>query len=607
MEHSLHNSPPALQEANNHNTQEERIAEIEALANKDSVPNGFEVDTKGVWYRNHKKENEPNREWVCAPLWVTAYTRDHRSENHGRVLEFQDIDGHKHRWKMAMDLLGSEANKVISVLLNMGLRISPAKRSKDHLIEYLSMATPVRKARCVMQCGWFNNTFVLPSRSIGYAQGETIVYQNVSASDAKIGESGSLIEWKVQIAQKAIGNSRLTLAISAAFAAPLLCLVNHENIGIHYRGHSSLGKSTAGCVGNSVWASPADIHTFRATANGLEGIASLHNDRLLSLDELGQISPHEAGQVIYMLGNGMGKGRAAPQGFAKKQATWRLVFLSTGELSLAQLMAEIGKRTQAGQEVRFIEIPADTGRYGLFENLHNFESGAAFSTYLKETCAKQYGIAAKEFLTKLVEDLEGAVSIVKAIIEGIRQRYLPKTASAQVYRVFNHLALIAAAGELASQFGITGWDIEDASEGVMSCFSAWSAARGDLGMHEEKIALSQVKKFFSLHAESRFSPWIKEEGDKSRTNNRVGFRRQIGDEVEFYVFPEPFRDEICSGLDYRFVEQVCLKHQWLMPSSKGEPTRPERFPNMKSTKRCYRFKETVLTDQEEFNGSSNKN
>lgn len=114
------------------------------------------------------------------------------------------------------------------------------------------------------------------------------------------------------------------------------------------------------------------IRTYRATANGLEGTAALHNDRILCLDELSQCVPQEAGQVIYMLDNGMSKGRANQQGLAKKQVTWRLVFLSNGEEGLAQLLREIGKRVKAGQEVRLIEIPADTNIHGLFENLHGY-------------------------------------------------------------------------------------------------------------------------------------------------------------------------------------------------------------------------------------------
>jgi putative DNA primase/helicase len=574
----------------------ERIEKIDSIIDKNNLPDGFEVDEVGVWFL-HKKNNCIEREWLCSPLLVTAYTRDHKNENHGRILEFQDIDGYKHQWTMSMDLLAGDGSKILASLFNMGLIIAPKKKIKDRLLEYISQCTPIRRARCVLQCGWFNNSFVLPSQIIGYIQSEKIIYQNASTVEARTDISGTLVDWQEKVSKMAIGNSRLILAMSASFAGPLLNLMNHENIGIHFRGPTSLGKSTAEYVANSVWGDEAGIYTFRATSNGLEGIASLHNDRLLCLDELGQISPHEAGQVIYMLGNGVGKARANQYGLAKKQVTWRLVFLSTGELSLSQLLNEAGKKVKGGQEVRFIEVVADTGIYGLFENLHGFEGGDVFSKYLKNTCSNFYGVASKVFLGKVVEDIEGTIEMVKAIINGISQRYLPINCSGQVIRVFNHLALIAAAGELASKWGITSWGVEEAITGVMKCFEGWVETRGGLGMHEERNAITQVRKFFELHGESRFSSWDNDPIEEGRTINRAGFRRRSDEgDVEFYVFTNAFREEICSGLDYHYVEKLCIKNNLVLPGSDNSPTRSERLPDSKKTKRCYRFTSAVLSE-----------
>lgn len=293
---------------------------------------------------------------------------------------------------------------------------------------------------------------------------------------SKLETSGSLEEWKEKIAQMARGNSRLLLALSAGFGGPILQLMNHENIGIHLKGDSSLGKSTASFVGNSIWDSPASIRTYRATANGLEGIAAQHNDYLLCLNKLSQCSHQEAGQVIYMLGNGMGKSRTNNLGLARKQATWRLIFLSNGEIGLSQLLQEGGKKIKAGQEVRLVEIPADTGASGIFENLHGFEGGKTFSEYLRKACAQYHGVASRAFLKKLVEKKEEAIEYVNTVIGGLGQR-IPQGASSQVNRVFSHLALIAGAGELATYFGVTGWVTGEASEGVMKCFEAWLTAR----------------------------------------------------------------------------------------------------------------------------------
>jgi putative DNA primase/helicase len=600
MDNSLHDEALDLQAEELITNTQERIEEIHAYIEKDSVPENFQLDEEGVWYLEKGKNDSLNPIRLSSPLRITGYTRDHQNQNHGRVLEFKDIDEYKHSWTMPMELLAGESAKIIGALLNMGLQILPGHKTKERLLEYITLCEPSRRARCVLQTGWFGKAFVLPSEVIGAIEGEKIIYQNTSPFEVTKSSSGSLEGWRLKIAQKACGNSRLLLALSASFSGSMLHWMNHENIGIHYRGPSSKGKSTAEYVANSVWGCKKNVHTFRATANGLEGLASHYNDRLLCLDELGQLLPHDAGQVFYMLGNGIGKGRATQQGSAKKQATWRLVFLSNGELSLEQLLNEGGKKVKAGQEVRLIDIPADTGIYGLFENLHEFADGTAFSDYLKDACVEFYGTASEVFLRRLVEDIEGAVDYTNLVMNGIKQRYLPKQASSQVVRVFNHFALIAAVGELASHYGITGWKTEEALRGVMKCFQDWLSARGSVGMHEEQEALEQVRNFFEQHGESRFTVWDNDPADESQTRNRVGFRRATPEkEVEFYVFLRSFRKEICKGLDPKVVEEVCIKHGFLMVGPGNCPTRSERLPGNKKTGRCYRFTPKVLVEEGE--------
>lgn len=100
-----------------------------------------------------------------------------------------------------------------------------------------------------------------------------------------------------------------------------------------------------------MWGNPSSyIRLWRATANGLEGLAALHNDGLLILDELSLIDPREAGEAAYLLANEQGKARASRAGTARPSAKWRLLFLSSGEESLAALMARSGRKANAGQE-----------------------------------------------------------------------------------------------------------------------------------------------------------------------------------------------------------------------------------------------------------------
>ena len=129
------------------------------------------------------------------------------------------------------------------------------------------------------------------------------------------------------------------LSICAAFAGPLLKPLNQRGFIIHWVGDSSSGKSTAAEVGASVWGPPEFVRSWNATANGLEGVATIRNDTCLILDEISEASPKECGKIAYMVANGQGKQRAGKAGNARNIRRWRTVGVSTGERTLEAFLA----------------------------------------------------------------------------------------------------------------------------------------------------------------------------------------------------------------------------------------------------------------------------
>jgi putative DNA primase/helicase len=173
-----------------------------------------------------------------------------------------------------------------------------------------------------------------------------------------------------------VGNSRLVFAVACAFAGPLLRPAGMESGGFHIRRDSSSGKTTALRLAASVNGGPSYMQRWRTTDNALEAIAAQHCDSLLILDELAQVEGKVAGECAYMLANEQSKARATRNGAPRARLSWRLLFLSAGELGLADHMAEGMKRTRTGQEVRMADIPADAGRgLGTFEHLHDLRAG----------------------------------------------------------------------------------------------------------------------------------------------------------------------------------------------------------------------------------------
>ena len=186
-----------------------------------------------------------------------------------------------------------------------------------------------------------------PSETIVDA-GEMVVFQNAHAIEPALMVAGTAEAWRDSVAALAAGNTRLVFALAVAFAGTLADIVGEDSGGFHMRGKSLSGKSTALKVAASVWCEPkAYVRLWRATANGLEGLAALHNYRLLILDELSQCDPKKADESAYLLANGQGKARALRNGTARASQRWRMLLLSAGEESLSSLMARAGRKTNA--------------------------------------------------------------------------------------------------------------------------------------------------------------------------------------------------------------------------------------------------------------------
>ncbi|WP_223954440.1 DUF927 domain-containing protein, partial [Aeromonas caviae] len=392
-----------------------------------------------------------------------------------------------------------------------------------------------------------------------------VILQTAGYAANDFTERGTLAEWQQGVAGLAVGNSRLCFALSLAFAAPLLSLVGMEGGGFHLKGESTDGKTTIMKAAASVYGNPDRYsQTWRATGNAIEGNASRRNDALLCLDELGELDGREAGQVAYMLANGQGKGRSKQDGELRERKAWRLLFLSTGELSLEDHAASAGQRTQAGMEVRTIQIPSDTGQHGAFEWLHGMAGGRTFADTLKANADHQHGTAFRTYVEALAGDLEAHSERLRAEIKRIAAELTPHGAGNQVGRAINRFALVAAAGELATRLGVTGWPEGEAIRAVRVCLKAWLAERGHLGNKEDAATLAQIRAFMRAHQYTRF---VDVSDPNHRPANVVGYRRNprhgTSDELEFWVDPSGWV-EITSGRDAKKAAKLSAKAGYLL-------------------------------------------
>jgi uncharacterized protein (DUF927 family) len=572
-----------------------------AKSKNDLMPGGFRLTPEGVFYAGDDGEARP----VCSPLAILARTRDEKGHNWGLLVEFDDPDGTKKRWNIpARTMTGDFGKDVLGPLVDMGLRLAGSRsgrNARNDLQSYLGGFDSAQRARLVTRLGWHDSAFLLPEQQVG-THSEHLHFYEAGAQLPPISEAGTLEQWQQQIGALCIGNHRLAFVVGVAFAGPLLHMLGHESGGFHLYGDSSGGKTTHLQVAASIYGGPRLVRSWRSTDNALESIAAAHSDGLLVLDEIGMCDARIIGETVYMLGNGTGKARANDRGQAGRQVQeWRLLFLSTGEKTLAQHMAEANKELKAGMEVRMLAVPADASKgLGMFDTLNGFEDAAALSDALKARVANYYGTPLTAFLTALCEPgkRHGWAAILRRTLEGFIAKSLPASASGQAHRAAARFGLAAAAGELATAMGITGWPDGTATTAARVCLNAWLHERGGAGNFEGDAILARLRQVIERFGESRFTRWesaaakIDEHGP--RTIDRLGFRKTLehgmGDTMHttntYYVLTEAWRSEIFRGMNLTAVNKELLQRGVLEPSSDGKASSLVRLPGL-GQQRCY--------------------
>ncbi|PWF44018.1 DUF927 domain-containing protein [Massilia glaciei] len=576
------------------------------LPDEYEIGNSFVVKPSGVYQLTKKADDdEPVAVRLCSRIDVTALTRDKESNNWGTELRFTDPDGVTKNWALPRELLAGAGEAYRAALLRNGATIEPGKKAHEGLAAYLVAAKPEARATAVTQPGWSNGSFVLPDAVFGGGPEERVVFQTDKPDEIKrFSKKGTLETWQAHIAKPCQGNSRAVASICIGLAPPLLHLLGEDNGGFHLRGSSSIGKSVCLSLGSSVWGGTSLIRTWHATLSGLEGVATMHNDILLPLDELGQADGKAAGEAAYMLGNGLGKSRAGRSGDAKAVKHFRNLVLSSGEKSMGDLMAGAGMQVMAGQEVRMVEIAADAGRsLGVFENIHGAKSSQVFAEELKGAATQHHGHAGRAFVG-ILADLElqpQLVEKVRALIQTFVDTHVPEGATGQVGRVARRFGLVAAAGEICIELGILPWPEGEAVDACRKCFESWIEIRGGVGNHEATQAIAQVRRFIELHGESRFTSFVELLGNPeydatNKTIQRAGFRRLGEDErTEYLILPEAYASEVCRGLNPTFVTKILLEKGLLLTDRDGKPQRQTRIPGSGKVRvRVYHLKADIM-------------
>ena len=520
------------------------------------TPPGWRVSAKGVFRVPDDPEKDPVL--VSGPVWVAGLTRDESGDDWGVLVRWLDLDGELREWAVPRGRLHEQGHGLAQDLARGGLFVVPG-RERD-LARYLGSSRPDRRFRCVSRLGWADTTdgrllFVLPHEVIGARVGdqEGVVFQPERyAPVTSMHAEGDLAAWQEAVAEPAGEHPALVFAISWALAAPLLKPAGLGGAGVHWFGASSTGKTTLVQVAASVWGCGADpaaapelslVRTWRTTANALEGIAAAHCDALLPLDELGLCAAADVGAVVYALAGGLGKARMNDAARLRETRTWRVLFLSTGEVSIRQKIEERGRTAHAGQLVRALDLPAEAG----IIRATNGVSPRELADRMKVAAGTAYGTAGPEFVRRLVAAYTefGALrEAVRALLDPLARDLTTARARPDQARAVRWLSLAGAAGLLAREVGVVPWSEDVILGAVRFVRDAWTDAAPHLS--DAARGVERLREFLLRHR-ARFQALADPNADAPR--DRAGFVTPDGD---FLVLPSAFAEAV-GDLDPRAV------------------------------------------------------
>lgn len=530
---------------------------------KSTFVNGYEFISKedGLYLVTHKiQDNKQEDNTIRLSDQVIVLGNTIQNNTWGRYLQIRTPDGSLRKVNIGKSILNADSKKAMSILGAIGYTCNQSYRDKALALTYINGVKTEKTFDCINKSGWYKNSFLLKDEIIG--NDENIVYLGDEQTNYEI--KGDLQQWQENIGKLAVNNSRLVFAISTVLASLLLKPLGLDGISFAFVGQSSKGKTTALNVASSVFG--CDIFQGKHTDSGLENLAPAFNDNTFLIDDLQFKTYEDFKSFIYTLANGQSKikSRLDSNGLDNIK-TWKTIVLNTCEYSLQDIAKRENKLINNGQEVRYIGINANIGRFGMFEDLHmennnlnDNEKGKLFADTIKENSRQYKGVLGREFLKTLIADLDNLIGEVRQNIKSFEALAAEKLQVSDnlVLRVLKYFALSAAAGELATKYNLTSWPKGEAERAAFKCFSDWFLNFG--GNDHNKIAFLQTVQSFIGANGARFR-------EEKEVANQLGYKSRKN-KNKWYMLVSLFNDEISKGYNKKQCKQWLLDRHWIKPA-----------------------------------------
>ena len=249
----------------------------------------------------------------------------------------------------------------------------------------------------VSHMGWLQNGQFMPYVDDVSYDGESPEFFRMYEEFKPTGDEQKWMDIALEVRKADSVPARIALASS--FAAPLVQILGGLPFFVHFWGETGCGKTVGLMLAASVWGNPdvgRYIKTFSGTKVSQELYAAFCCNIPILFDELQVISDRKTfDDIVYMLCEGVSKGRGAKEGGLQVQKRWSSCIITTGEMPITQ------GNSGGGAVARIVEVN--------FGGKPLFADARGTANALKE----HYGFAGPKFISLLQRD--GMVEALKAI------------------------------------------------------------------------------------------------------------------------------------------------------------------------------------------------
>jgi hypothetical protein len=432
---------------------------------------------------------------------LIAQVIEQSSGEHFFEIGFRGSDGKMKSIRVAREDVLHHPAKIRDLLSRFGAVLPSDQKLLQSLIKELSVAAAPNFWAVTPTFGWQEGrkTFILPKRVLG-SNGDgklattpkLVPPDRLNAIEAVMQRKGKLAAWKNEAAAMARHSSTIALALSAAFAAPLLAVVGWPTFMIVLFGPGKVGKSTAALAGASMFGIGREegLPNWNQTEAALPEVVSQFNDLMLVLNglETAKLKDRQLREflqsVTYILSDGVETRRHSSWSAGRDPrptAVWRTIALVTSEQSFDEIASRANEVRLDGERARAINVAAKGANDSTIIDFYpkdldgNEVDRKAWARQrvdaLRAACAQHHGVALKPYLAHLIEKDQAKL---KDEVNVARDKFVESVKAHTTAEALNHAAknmgLVYAGGVQAIQAGLLPLTEEQLLKRIRKCF-----------------------------------------------------------------------------------------------------------------------------------------